>query len=138
MEGKMDSTERPFAQTESAESAARPAVTVAVSETLGETRGARFARQAHRTLLYHTGTRRMFERVRDAVGQVMDPSTLRWIAFSHFEADECGALNYWLQEARDAQAACSANGALVSVDDFAFGKARPPARELAADVLCGY
>ena len=63
-------------------------------------------------LLYHTGTRRMFERVRDAVGQVMDPSTLRWIAFSHFEADECGALNYWLQEARDAQAACSANGAL--------------------------
>src|SRR5450830_276744 len=83
-------------------------------------------------LLYHTGTRRMFERVRDAVGQVMDPSTLRWIAFSHFEADECGALNYWLQ------AACSANGALVSVDDFAFGKARPPARELAADVLCGY
>ena len=89
-------------------------------------------------LLYHTGTRRMFERVRDAVGQVMDPSTLRWIAFSHFEADECGALNYWLQEARDAQAACSANGALVSVDDFAFGKARPPARELAADVLCGY
>jgi len=86
-------------------------------------------------LLYHTGTRRMFERVRDAVGQVMDPSTLRWIAFSHFEADECGALNYWLQEARDAQAACSANGALVSVDDFAFGKARPPARELAAEAI---
>ena len=48
----MDSTERPFAQTESAESAARPAVTVAVSETPGETRGARFARQAHRTRLY--------------------------------------------------------------------------------------
>jgi flavorubredoxin len=76
-------------------------------------------------LLYHTGTRRMFERVRDAVGQIMDPSSLRWIAFSHFEADECGALNYWLQEARGAQAACSANGALVSVDDYAFSKVRP-------------
>ena len=53
-------------------------------------------------LLYHTGTRRMFERVRDAVGQIMDPKSVRWVAFSHFEADECGALNYWLQEARDA------------------------------------
>jgi flavorubredoxin len=75
-------------------------------------------------LLYHTGTRRLFERVRDAVGQVVDPASLRWIAFSHFEADECGALNYWLQEA-PAQAACSANGALVSVGDYAFGKVRP-------------
>ena len=76
-------------------------------------------------LLYHTGTRRTFERVRDAVGQVIDPASLRWIAFSHFEADECGALNYWLQEARDAKAACSANGALVSVGDYAFSKVRP-------------
>ena len=76
-------------------------------------------------LLYHTGTRRMFERVRDAVGQVMDPKSLRWIAFSHFEADECGALNFWLQEARDAKAACSQNGALVSVGDYAFSKVRP-------------
>jgi len=75
-------------------------------------------------LLYHTGTRRMFERVRDAIGQIMDPTSLRWIAFSHFEADECGALNYWLQEAQ-AQAVCSSNAALVSVDDYAFGKVRP-------------
>ena len=75
-------------------------------------------------LLYHTGTRRLFERVRDAVGQVLEPSSLRWIAFSHFEADECGALNYWLQEARDARAACSATGSLVSVGDYAFGKVR--------------
>jgi flavorubredoxin len=75
-------------------------------------------------LLYHTGPRRLFEGVRDAVGQVLDPSSLRWIAFSHFEADECGALNYWLQEAA-ARAACSVNGAQVSIDDFAFGKVRP-------------
>ena len=75
-------------------------------------------------LLYHTGTRRMFERVRDAVAEVLDPASLRWIVFSHFEADECGALNYWLQEA-PAQAACSANCALVSAGDYAFGKVRP-------------
>jgi uncharacterized integral membrane protein len=52
MEGKMDSDERPFVQAESDESAARPAVTVAATETAGETRGARFARKAHRTRLY--------------------------------------------------------------------------------------
>src|SRR5674476_1573940 len=52
MEGTMESGERPFAQTESAESSARPAVTVAVTETAGETRGARFAHKAHRTRLY--------------------------------------------------------------------------------------
>lgn len=75
-------------------------------------------------LLYHTGPRRMFEHVRDAVSEVIDPASLRWVAFSPFEADECGALNLWLQEA-PAQAVCSANGALVSVDDFAFGKVRP-------------
>ena len=48
----MESGERPFAQTEPAESAARPAVTVAAAETAGETHGARFARKAHRTRLY--------------------------------------------------------------------------------------
>ena len=48
----MDSTERASGQTESTESAARPAVTVAAAETAGETRGARFARKAHRTRLY--------------------------------------------------------------------------------------
>ena len=48
----MESGERPFSQTESAESATRPAVTVAVTESAGETRGARFARKAHRTGLY--------------------------------------------------------------------------------------
>ena len=74
-------------------------------------------------LLYHTGTRRMFEGVRDTVARIMDPEAIRWILFSHFEADECGGLNLWLQEAR-AQAACSVNAALVSVNDFSFGKAR--------------
>ena len=47
-------------------------------------------------LLFHTGMRRMFPEVRDAVAQVIDPAALRWISWSHFEVDECGALNEWL------------------------------------------
>ncbi len=77
-------------------------------------------------LRYHTGTRRMFEQVRDAVGQIMDPGDLRWVVFSHFEADECGSLNFWLQEARDAKGACSANGALVSANDYCVRQGARP------------
>jgi len=43
-------------------------------------------------LLFHTGMRRMFPEVRDTVAQVIDPAALRWISWSHFEVDECGAL----------------------------------------------
>ena len=74
-------------------------------------------------LLFHTGMRRMFPDVRDAVARVLDPATIRWISWSHFEVDECGALNDWLAIAPRAQAACSQVGVLVNLEDFA---ARPP------------
>jgi ODP family beta lactamase len=74
-------------------------------------------------LLFHTGMRRMFPEVRDAVSRVLDPASIRWISWSHFEVDECGALNDWLAIAPRAQAACSQVGVLVNLQDFA---ARPP------------
>lgn len=70
-------------------------------------------------LLFHTGMRSLFPVVRDAVATLMDPATLRWIGFSHFEADECGSLNEWQAIAPQALAVCSMVGKLVSVDDFA-------------------
>lgn len=73
--------------------------------------------------LMHTGFRRMFDITLEAVRSVIDPATLRWIGFSHFEADECGALNAWLKAAPRAQAVCSMVGAMVSLNDFAD---RPP------------
>src|SRR5882724_9299030 len=66
-------------------------------------------------LLFHTGPRRLFASTRDAVRHVLPPERLRWIAFSHVEADECGALNEWLAVAPDAQPLCSKLAALVSV-----------------------
>jgi len=75
-------------------------------------------------LLFHTGMKQMFPLVRDAVARVIDPSTLRWISFSHFEADECGALNEWLGVAPNAEPICGLVGALVSVNDFAVRQAR--------------
>lgn len=70
-------------------------------------------------LLFHTGMRHIFPEVREAVSRVIDPAKLRWISFSHFEADECGALNQWLETSPQATALCSFVGANVSLNDFA-------------------
>ena len=80
-------------------------------------------------LLFHAGSRAMFPLLRDAVARVLDPTTIRWIGFSHYEADECGSLNEWLALAPQAEPVCSRVGALVSVNDFASR----PARGLAQD-----
>lgn len=69
-------------------------------------------------LLFHTGMRGIFPVVKDAVATLMDPAKLRWLAFSHFEADECGALNEWMSIAPNAAPVCSLVGKMVSVDDF--------------------
>ncbi len=68
-------------------------------------------------LLYHTGPRMLFPAVKEAVASLIDVRTLRWIGFSHFEADECGSLPEWQQLAPQSDAVCSMVGKLVSVDD---------------------
>jgi len=73
--------------------------------------------------LMHTGFRKMFDITREAVARIIDPTTLRWIGYSHFEPDECGALNEWLHFAPEAQAACSVVSGIVMLNDYAD---RPP------------
>src|SRR5687767_15669742 len=58
-------------------------------------------------LLFHTGLRRMFPLVRDAVASVIPVDRLRYLAFSHFAADECGALNEFLAIAPQSEPLCS-------------------------------
>ena len=74
-------------------------------------------------LLFHTGLRRMFPLVREAIGAVMPMERLRHVAFSHYEADECGALNDILAAAPRAAPLCGRVAALVSIGDVAN---RPP------------
>ena len=75
-------------------------------------------------LLFHAGLKAMFPPLREAVAKLIDPGKLRHIAWSHFESDECGALNCWLELAPQAQPVCTLVGKLVSVDDFALRPAR--------------
>jgi len=74
-------------------------------------------------LLFHTGPRKLFPLVRDAVASVCPVDRLRYIGLSHVEADECGALNEWLAVAPHAQPLCGAVAAMVSIEDLAD---RPP------------
>ena len=69
-------------------------------------------------LLFHAGLRNMFPALYEAVRSVIDPSSLRHIAWSHFESDECGGLNGWLEAAPESQGVCTMVGKLVNVDDF--------------------
>ena len=74
-------------------------------------------------LLFHTGLRKMFPLIRSAVSRLIPPERLRWVAFGHYEADECGAMNEWLAVAPQAEVAHGQTGCLVSLNDMAD---RPP------------
>jgi flavorubredoxin len=76
-------------------------------------------------MVFHTGPRRMFPLVSEAIEKVLPLERLRYVAFSHFEADECGSLNDFLAAAPQAVPVCSRVAAMVSVDDVADRPARP-------------
>jgi flavorubredoxin len=74
-------------------------------------------------LLFHTGPRKLFPLVSEAIAAVMPVERLRYVGLSHFEADECGALNELLAAAPSAVPVSGQVAAMVSVSDFAT---RPP------------
>ncbi len=75
-------------------------------------------------LLFHTGPRRMFPLVAEAIRAVLPVERLRYIGLSHFEADECGSLNDFLAVAPEAVPLSGRVAALVSVNDVADRPAR--------------
>jgi flavorubredoxin len=75
-------------------------------------------------LLYHTGPRKLFPLVCGAIASVIPLQSLRYIGFSHYEADECGSLNDFLEAAPEAEPLCSSIAKMVSVDDIASRPAR--------------
>ena len=83
-------------------------------------------------LLYHAGMKMMFPVLHEAVKTLIDPASIRWIGFSHFEVDECGALNDWLNVAPNARPVCSEVGAIVNMSDFSI---RPALAMKSGDIL---
>jgi flavorubredoxin len=70
-------------------------------------------------LLYHTGLRQLFPATCAAIETVLPVKSLRYLSFSHVEADECGAMNLFLEAAPNAQPLCSDIAAMVSIGDLA-------------------
>ena len=79
---------------------------------------------ADEPLLFHTGKKQMFPLVVDAIRRVMPVERLRYVGFSHFEADECGALEEFLEAAPHAVPLTGAIAKMVSVDDVSPRPAR--------------
>jgi flavorubredoxin len=74
-------------------------------------------------MLFHTGQRQLFPLVSEALRAALPLERLRYVGLSHFEADECGALNAFLAAAPNAIPVCSQIAAMTSIRDFAD---RPP------------
>ncbi len=75
-------------------------------------------------LVFHSGPRGLFPLVREAIERVLPLERLRYVGLSHFEADECGALNEFLAAAPQAVPLCGQVAAMVSVNDYADRPAR--------------
>jgi flavorubredoxin len=91
-----------------------------------------FLVKAEAPLLFHTGPRRMFPLVSEAVARVVPLASLRWITFGHVESDECGSMNEWLAAAPQAQVAHGEVGCMVSLDDLCD---RPPRKLADGEVM---
>jgi flavorubredoxin len=70
-------------------------------------------------MLFHTGQRKLFPVVSEAIRAVLPVERLKYLALSHFEADECGALNEFLAAAPNAVPVCGQVAAMVAIGDFA-------------------
>jgi flavorubredoxin len=70
-------------------------------------------------LLFHTGPRKLFRSTLKGVAAAIPVETLRYVSFSHYEADECGALNDFLAVAPRAMPVCSAVAAMIAIRDQA-------------------
>jgi len=84
-------------------------------------------------LLFHTGPRRLFPFVEEAIGRVLPLHRLRHVGLSHFEADECGSINAFLAASPRAIPFCSRVAAMTSLEDFAE---RPPRALMDGEELC--
>lgn len=91
-----------------------------------------FLIQADEPMLFHCGQRFLFPFVSAGMATILPLERLRWLSFGHIEADECGAMNLWLEAAPEAQVVYSELGCQISVGDLAD---RPPRALADGEVL---
>jgi flavorubredoxin len=73
-----------------------------------------------RPALIHTGMYGLYEDVRDGIAEVLDPSKLEYVILLHFEADENGGMNRFLEAAPNSTLACSALSAILNLSGWNY------------------
>ena len=73
-----------------------------------------------RPALVHTGTHQMYDAIRRAIGEVLDPSKLEYVVLLHFEADECGGMHRFVREAPDSTLACCELSAMLNLSGWQY------------------
>jgi flavorubredoxin len=73
-----------------------------------------------RPALIHTGVHPAYEGIRTAIREVMDPARLAYIVLLHFEGDECGGMERFMQEAPQAEVVGCAMSAVLNLSSFGF------------------
>jgi len=71
-------------------------------------------------MLVHTGVHQAYEGTRKAVAEVLDPASLAYVVLLHFEGDECGGLEGFMDEAKNAELVGSDMSAILSLTSFGF------------------
>jgi flavorubredoxin len=79
-----------------------------------------FLIEDERPALIHTGMYPMYDDVRAALGEVVDPGKLAYVILLHFEADECGGMNRFLEGAPDSALGCSEASAVLNLSGWNY------------------
>jgi flavorubredoxin len=73
-----------------------------------------------RPALVHTGMYAMYDDVREAVAEVLDPGKLGYVLLLHFKADECGGMDRFLEGAPDSTLACCAASVQLNLSGWNY------------------
>ncbi len=73
-----------------------------------------------RPALIHTGMYGLYEGVRDGVAEVLDPGKLEYVILLHFEADENGGMDRFLEGAPNSTLACSAMSTILNLSGWNY------------------
>jgi flavorubredoxin len=79
-----------------------------------------FVIEDERPALIHTGMYAMYDDVRGAVREVLDPARLAYVILLHFESDECGGMDRFLEGAPDSALACSAASVQLNLSGWNY------------------
>lgn len=70
--------------------------------------------------LVHTGTFQLYDDVKKAIEEVLDPKLLEYIVVPHFESDECGGMDRFVADAPNSTLVCSEAGSVLNLSGWNY------------------